>query len=320
MTLANLLPGLRDLRTPLAAGYLWLLTAWLLVEPSLPERDEASGVLQSILRIGEVLGPIASAVALSFVAYLVGVLSLGLGQVVTMGLTLRRIGRARRHIRPSRENIAEVRAQFEAATARSRNFTVTGASRQMVEVRVKDRVREESQKLKTVGAMLTLTDIDSIFDDRSVPLRAGLPVDKADLGAERLLPTDVGRSGWRRILAAVSAQALREFDLLPTRLMGDSPEIFAEVDKTRAEAEFRLGIVPPLLALVLVGCIKVSWFWAFAFPALGLLLVTGLIKRREAGDQLAQAIQLGKVDPPVLEKLRSLVQEKVDEAKTHREG
>ena len=31
--LTSLLPGVRDLRAPLAAGYIWLLFGWLVVEP-----------------------------------------------------------------------------------------------------------------------------------------------------------------------------------------------------------------------------------------------------------------------------------------------
>ena len=37
--LVNLLPGLRDLRAPLSAGFIWLLGIWLLVEPGLRGDD-----------------------------------------------------------------------------------------------------------------------------------------------------------------------------------------------------------------------------------------------------------------------------------------
>ena len=41
--LASVLPGLRELRVPLSAGFLWLLALWFAIEPTLPAVDEASG-------------------------------------------------------------------------------------------------------------------------------------------------------------------------------------------------------------------------------------------------------------------------------------
>lgn len=45
--LAGLLPGLRQVRTPLAVGYLWLLNLWLLLADYLP-RKAAGGVVGQI--------------------------------------------------------------------------------------------------------------------------------------------------------------------------------------------------------------------------------------------------------------------------------
>ncbi|MFF4392878.1 MULTISPECIES: hypothetical protein [unclassified Streptomyces] len=39
--LASLLPGLRELRTPLATGYLYLLLLFLLFSDSIPTKNEA---------------------------------------------------------------------------------------------------------------------------------------------------------------------------------------------------------------------------------------------------------------------------------------
>ena len=35
--LTSVLPGLREVRTPLTAGVIWLIVAWLAVAPQLPE-------------------------------------------------------------------------------------------------------------------------------------------------------------------------------------------------------------------------------------------------------------------------------------------
>jgi hypothetical protein len=77
--LTNLLPGLRDLRAPLAAGYLWLAAGWLYFAPQLPTSvDDAQGVLKDIYRVAHTSQPIAVAAGLTFAAYMVGILSTGL--------------------------------------------------------------------------------------------------------------------------------------------------------------------------------------------------------------------------------------------------
>src|SRR3954471_461558 len=71
--LASLLPGLRDLRTPLATGYLWLVALWLLVHQYVPKSVfDASGPIRSLYQLGALAGTTACLAAVSFVAYLVG--------------------------------------------------------------------------------------------------------------------------------------------------------------------------------------------------------------------------------------------------------
>jgi hypothetical protein len=77
--LLNLLPGLRDLRAPLAAGYLWLAAAWLYYAPRLPaSTNEAQGILKDVYRVVSVSNPAMVAAGLTFVAYILGILSTGL--------------------------------------------------------------------------------------------------------------------------------------------------------------------------------------------------------------------------------------------------
>jgi hypothetical protein len=70
--LASIIPGLRELRTPLAIGWIWLAALWIVFGDLLPRKGEGTNLLQSIFEIGEGLGKgIALGVA-AFVAYLVG--------------------------------------------------------------------------------------------------------------------------------------------------------------------------------------------------------------------------------------------------------
>lgn len=70
--LANLLPGLRDVRAPLSAGCIWLLTLWLLLGDRVPTQTEARGAWASLYRLGGLIGPGGVLASAAFLAYLIG--------------------------------------------------------------------------------------------------------------------------------------------------------------------------------------------------------------------------------------------------------
>ena len=73
--LTSLLPGLRELRAPLSAGAIWLLSIWLVAEPSVPTSEEATGFVASVYRLGGLLSALGLGAALAFAAYVLGSLS-----------------------------------------------------------------------------------------------------------------------------------------------------------------------------------------------------------------------------------------------------
>ena len=75
--LASLLPGVRELRAPLAAGYLWLVALWVAFAPRLSEITSTEGVYRDIYNLGRAVGRPAIVIASGFVAYLIGTLSVG---------------------------------------------------------------------------------------------------------------------------------------------------------------------------------------------------------------------------------------------------
>ena len=73
--LASLLPGLREVRTPLTVGYLWLLVLWLWFADRVPtNRPDGDGLVPRIFDLLDILGPAAGLAALTFVAFLLGAL------------------------------------------------------------------------------------------------------------------------------------------------------------------------------------------------------------------------------------------------------
>lgn len=72
--LSNALPGFRDLRGPVIAGYMWLLFAWILTTPDLDTRPNG-GVAEAFYNLGEHISRVGIIVAVSVAAYLVGSIS-----------------------------------------------------------------------------------------------------------------------------------------------------------------------------------------------------------------------------------------------------
>jgi len=69
---AQILPGFREVRGPLASGFLWLLLGYLIFHGDVAS---AHGKVRDVVELGRKLNPAALAVAASFVAYLLGSLS-----------------------------------------------------------------------------------------------------------------------------------------------------------------------------------------------------------------------------------------------------
>lgn len=72
--LSYLIPAVREIRAPLAGGYLWLLAAWLALAARVPDRAavEEGSIWEDLLRIEDAIGTGGVVVALSTAAYLVG--------------------------------------------------------------------------------------------------------------------------------------------------------------------------------------------------------------------------------------------------------
>src|SRR5215472_4774848 len=71
--LASLLPGLRDIRTPLTVGYLWLLAAWLMFGDFVRKGHLAgNGLVAQLFNLEGFLGKTFAVTALGFIAYLLG--------------------------------------------------------------------------------------------------------------------------------------------------------------------------------------------------------------------------------------------------------
>jgi hypothetical protein len=276
--IASLLPGLRELRTPLAAGYMWLLFAWILVEPSLPSpREELTGVAGSISRLIDEGSVVALGAVISFAAYLVGTVYVGLLRAPR--LAYRWYAARRRGSQESFDNRTWTLVLTTVLSVRGVAALTEFAARTLA---------TQTKRAKALGK-----------DDQTV---------KKFFAENGLLFKD-DIFGLFALFGPSMHIALREFDLLKLRLLRKSPELFAEVDRGFAEAEFRLAIAPPLAALAALLALEDSPLWAIAMLAVPALIAQGIARRRAAGDRLVDALVLDEIKSPLLEGLERTIDE-----------
>jgi hypothetical protein len=345
--LASAIPGVRDLRAPLVAGYLWLLVAWLALDPSTPLAQHTDpGVARSLVDLAETVGPAATAAGVSVVAYVVGALSVSLPGVIGAflqppvligGLSLSLADKpldteASLYPRDAKRVPGRLRRWLFRRTA-SLLSRIPGARRTFDVSFVgmtgwwRSRVRElEALERRISDAETAQGQIeirDTLWEYASSNLDA-LPTRPPALEEVRETLED----RWAELplkdlrallehLDNLGLQIRRELDLPNTLLVGDQPEIYAEADRARAEAEFRLALVLPSVALVVVLMAREGWLWAFGFVASWALLVTGLAKQAEARTFIKNSIDSGKTPSPAVQRFVDYVGRRlgVDESK-----
>jgi hypothetical protein len=270
--LANLLPGIREIRTPLATGYIWLLTFWLWIPQHFKDVPPTTGVPGDIARIAHYSGRVGVAVALSFIAYLIGALS-GI-----FNATLTRIG-----------SYISWHGSFLARL----NFLVPHGGDQVFVIRGQPFIYYigRSPTIRVQLALLDFLRSDVVGREVDNPERWAKiallnsryhvqGIDWLAEYAERVMPTE-----------PYLAYLIREVYKRGNALRGKEEELFATYDRLIAEYEFRIGITAPLIALIVTLAVSWTLFWLLALLPVLLLLKTGCERRMDAGDVLADAVR-----------------------------
>jgi hypothetical protein len=247
--LSNALPGVRDVRAPLIAGYIWLLCAWLIATPDINHRpnDQPGAALWDL---ADDVGRFGVALAVSVVAYLIGSVSQEASDAV------------RKLVRDFHRDV-EPYGDDEDLSPR---ISVVGTP----EERDWARIRLVEEYMRGSEA------VEAIKDRLPEP-------EYADF--RKQLTNRIERSA-----AAIDA----ELDLPATLLVGEQEQLFAEVDRLKSEADLRLTVAAPLLALVVLMALNASPWWLIAAPCLLVLVRQGLRREGESrkvmGDALGRAV------------------------------
>jgi hypothetical protein len=351
--LASAIPGLRDLRAPLVAGYLWLLAIWLALGPSVPVATHAApGVARSVVDLTQTVGPAATAAGVSILAYVIGAISVSLPGVIAGAWQRSWLagagpfevseiestygGQSSRDVEPAAlaDRVTQLRKTVESYTTspsffegdvpfevRHRGgffrwlYRMTARQVGLFEISgISSNWRKLVEQLIAVESSAQGSDIDRddaaraliraarsrLWTIASEMLQVG-PTHPPALEEVRERLADRWSQLSPRDLTAVleraeefGGQMWRELDLPNTLLVGDQPEIYAEADRARAEADFRLALVLPSAALVVVLIVAGGWWWLLGSLASAALLVTGAAKKDEARTFIRNSIESGK--------------------------
>lgn len=254
--LATLLPGVREVRAPLVAGYLWLLAFWIFLEPHFHAHPQHTELYDSLARLGDLMSPVGIAIVVSVAAYLTGALVEGVLQPLRRRFMYskfvsRRMLRYRR-LRPWRPG-----RPSDVGLLLS-NQAVMDAERRLMDVRLDPR--------------------DLLGSDATFELQAAIE---------------------------------GEWSLIATRLMGESPELFAAYDRLKAEAELRFAVTMSLPLVLAAASFRSSAWWLLGLVLLIPLLIDGVARARQGDDVLADALLIGTVEAPSVERMRRRVDERV---------
>lgn len=293
--LVTLLPGIREVRTPLVAGYLWLVVIWLAIEPYLPTRKELPEPLSGVLDCDQAMRDVGLGAALTFGALLLGMLAEGVYDIV------RRVTQTRTVSRESSPRSATLR-KWHSAMARTFGRLKTGPTvtgMMSLKLVATERVREAERQLE--GRRLDVRDlaisVGAVGDSGETPTGEAYANLKRELDA-------LSTRAVRELLAAwLTIRILDDLDLLARRLIGDHRELFADYDRLKSEGQFRFAVVPPLLALTVI--LSLIWTPWIAIGAIGtpILLRQAIRKSDAASDLLIDSVLIRRIDAPAFEQL-----------------
>ncbi|GGN48861.1 hypothetical protein GCM10011579_001990 [Streptomyces albiflavescens] len=263
--LTQVLPGFRELRTPLATGVLWLLTLWVALGDRIPSRAEATGFARRIYDLAELVGRPGVGAALFFTAYLVGsVVSIPANQLL----------REPTHDAWEPDVVLPDRWPF-----------IQG--------------RPVLMQYRTATAIVgypTFTDTRLLTRQAWADLQAHVSTSPLPLWLESHR-SERHRDVAERILLRY---VLDELGQLGTRLHAKNSTLYADHDRLMAEADLRVNVGAGVAVLAVALSARASPLFLLTFAISTLLIIMGMTRARQANDVIVQALVIGEVTSTAL--------------------
>jgi hypothetical protein len=284
----SLLPGLRDARTPLVTGLLWLLFCWILLASVIAQPQSATPFVRQVFEVLSAVGNGTTIAAVLGVGYVVGVLGVTAAQSLRGVLsTLRnRIPAAFRWQRAAHAKRRQLRTELAGIPAEIKNEPKVAARIDKIQ---KDLAALDGrwwigQTRQAVGALGRSGGRDPIYHSAEIALTNAYErgVDKdlqrrnTDISSRHLDDSEVGL--WTedlvdRDLGDDPLDALRALD----------EGLFQAFDRERAEGEFRIGVTPPVMAIAIHLALTATP-WAYIVAAFS-FVTFWIAAGRESGEK-----------------------------------
>lgn len=256
--LSSLLPGLRDLRAPLAAGYIFLFDLWLLFNDRIPAAKDATGVTASLYRLEGIVSTFGLAVALSFVAYLIGVFFHATQRRL---LALEWVG----------ETLVRRLLRFRAPRRRAEDIYPLFL-RGQVRIVVNAYSLASSRTVLALSRTVASYGFAELREEKGAFDEDGTLVDPGALLPDEL--TTIDRQG-------VITQLMTNRDM---------QTLYGEFDRQKSESQFRATIFLPLAFLVAILALQEYPLWALLLIGPLYLLAEARLLNQRAEDSLTAAV------------------------------
>lgn len=257
------LSNLRDVKSALSAGMLLLLAAWLAFGHHLANVEADDTLTGNVAKLVTYLGPVPTIAAVTFLAYVLGVL---LELDATVLRFLRWLPIAGEQFQESEGK--RLRQHVEEVSARA------------------SLVRDPRELRKDIA-----------------PSGRELPPTWKSGAEEWMEADHDGKKAFARESAALVSDVMRQIyldiDGLAHQLRKKDEKAYNQFDKARGESEFRAGLVIPVLVVALVCAVRMhvenypAWSWLVVVIG-GIAVPAVLMQRADASDSDSrEAVYLG---------------------------
>jgi tetratricopeptide (TPR) repeat protein len=290
--LANLLPGVRQVRTPFASGVLWIIFGWLLLSNHIT-RSDAPRLFRSVNSLGSALKPLGIGFSVTLGGYLVGALFEAIwGPLYRVLPALSPNGRRSIYRLVTRRVEALPRGQLAMfAACRSYGARSRFGENQLLMMAEDPDSWDQRRRAR---------DPNSPHDWTVERYRRHEETDNHDddelFGAIRDFVT-------RDLISSVQ----EELDVIGTRLLSTNKDLFNIYDMLHAEAQFRTAIAVPaaaVIAVVLRDLLPWPLILLVTLLVLILFFVEARGKKMAAGDRIVDALRIDAVSAPSLEEVK----------------
>ena len=296
--LTSLLPGLRDLRAPLAAGFVWLVALWFVFEPHWDREASADGIVGSANRLMSTVNVLGQGLVLSFAAYLIGSFSVFIF---------------------SRPLLAQFRPSIEPS-GRPLEGLSDLARVSLSQVAVDGRKRLEAALTLSGVTVDDVLGVSAPVPDVPSKARPSRGTQQAPVGltSATVLPTPEEVQE-----REIKERVLRDLPVVANaQLLGRETDVFAAVDRNQSEVEFRVALVPAILALAVAMAWTAApelWWSAPVALFVGGLGATGLMLdaargRRDSNELILSLMEHGRITSPSVARAESEATSRADTA------